>query len=241
MSTRRQKMRFVRWWLLVTLLAALDWVYHPGVWLCLAPLAAPIIWTRTSGGSTGILIHPDGPPWAIAVGDSEDETCECCGCGCHRCENSTAPCAFQAVVTDVANGTCSECDYWNGTFGLDVYEGSADPGEFGQMICQWTYTDTAPCSLLPWLFTIYRTGGGTPPPDPPNPELARRSYTMTYNGSSGGGGTAPFNHWFGKADPDGGTDKTSCDLVDEDIPPVTFADPTPPCDLTSGTCLITAL
>lgn len=72
-----RKVRLVRFWLFVV------------GWLCLmaicprqslgfAMILGPIIWTRTSDGTTGILIHPDGPPWTIAVGDDEDSTCECC-------------------------------------------------------------------------------------------------------------------------------------------------------------------
>ncbi len=185
-----------------------------------------------------VLWHPEWsimlPPLLYFPGQAG---CFCCaGCSCIRCESGTTPCSFQAVIQDVADGTCASCDFWNGTFALDEF---AEVGIAGQAVCQWTYSDSPPCSLSEWLLTIYRTGGGAAPPDPPDPTLARRSYLLTYNGQTVGSLT---DHWFGKVSPPGSADdKTTCQLSNENIPPVTFATPTPRCDITIASCLLTAL
>lgn len=119
-----RRVRILRFWLLFAALSAVCLYLCPAAWFALAPLGMAHIWTRTSGGSTGILIHPTGPPWAIAVGDAADTTCECCGTtGCStRCDES--PDTITLVIAGLTTGTgCTEsvmsCAAYNTTYVID--------------------------------------------------------------------------------------------------------------------------
>lgn len=112
--TDRRVLIIRRWLLLIAAVAVCLWS-DPGLWFCL--FAAPIIWTRTSNGTTGILIHPDGSGgWKIAVGDSADATCACCG-GTTQCGTlcTESPSSITLVFTGMANNECVTCNSYNTT------------------------------------------------------------------------------------------------------------------------------
>lgn len=110
-----RRVLIIRRWLILIASVALCLACEPGLWFCL--FAAPIIWTRTSGGTTGILIHPDGSGgWKIAVGDSADATCACCG-GTTNCSSkcTESPSSVTLVFTGIANNECLNCNTYNAT------------------------------------------------------------------------------------------------------------------------------
>lgn len=139
-----RRVRIIRRWLLLGLFVAIS-LRWPALWFACLPMA-PIIWTRTVDGSTGILIHPDGA--FIAVGDHDDSTCECCGDPC--CGGGTPPAQMQLDVTITSN-PCGDCKPTDGAYTLDLIT------DAGDRVCQ---SDTLPCN---WQF-VSTTGafcGGT--------------------------------------------------------------------------------
>lgn len=114
-----RRVLIVRRWLLLFGLLVLGLCF-PRLWLGFGLILGPVVWTRTSGGTTGVLIHPDGAGgWKVAVGDSEDATCECCGeanvCP-DRC-NQPSPTSATIVIAGIANsGGCTDCATLNATY-----------------------------------------------------------------------------------------------------------------------------
>lgn len=133
-----RRVLIIRRWLLIAALV-LCGLICPEAWFGLGLILGPIIWTRTSGGSTGILIHPTGPPWAIAVGDSTDTTCECCGDPC--CGGGNPPTQMQLDVVTTNTG-CADCKPPTGAYTLDLIADSADRVcNFDPLPCYWQFVE----------------------------------------------------------------------------------------------------
>lgn len=109
----------IRRWLLLAL-ALVVCAFEPGLWFCV--FAAPIMFFKTVGGKTGILISDDGK---IIFGDPGQDCEDCCGFGaCAQCTAQHEG-SVQVVFTGIANGACGNCAALNGTFELPKIQACA--------------------------------------------------------------------------------------------------------------------